>query len=51
MESSPQSRSEIGSHLAIIFVTVANLIFITFFHPYIAWYTPDQTEVSPDYRC
>ena len=39
MESSPQSRSEIGSHLAIIFVTVANLIFITFFHPYIAWYT------------
>ena len=39
MESSPQSRSEIGSHIAIILVTVANLIFITFFHQYIAWYT------------
>jgi len=39
MESSPQNNSEIGSHIAIIFVTVANLIFITFFHQYIAWYT------------
>ena len=39
MESSPQSRSEIGSHIAIIVVTVANLIFITLFHQYIAWYT------------
>ena len=39
MESPPQSSSEIGSHLAIIFVTVANLIFIVFFHQYIAWYT------------
>ena len=43
MESSPQSCSEIGSHISIIFVTVANLIFITFFHQYIAWYT-----IEPD---
>ena len=43
MESSPQGSSEIGSHLAIIFVTVANLIFIVFFHRYIAWYT-----IEPD---
>ena len=40
MESSPQSKpNEIGSHIAIILVTVANLIFITRFHEYIAWYT------------
>jgi magnesium-transporting ATPase (P-type) len=40
MQSSPGSRTnEIGSHIAIIVVTVANLIFITFFHEYIAWYT------------
>ena len=40
MESSPQSKpNEIGSHIAIILVTVANLILITFFHEYIAWYT------------
>ena len=40
MESSPQSKpNEISSHTAIILVTVANLIFITFFHEYIAWYT------------
>ena len=42
MESSPQSRTgEIGSHISIIFVTVANLIFFTFFHEYIAWYTTE----------
>ena len=39
MESSPQSRSEIGTHIAMILVTVANLIVITSFHQYIAWYT------------
>jgi len=39
MESSPQSRSDIGSHIAMILVTVANLIIITSFHEYIAWYT------------
>ena len=44
MESSPRSRTgEIGSHISMIFVTVANLIFITFFHKYIAWYT-----IEPD---
>jgi len=42
MESSPRSRTgEIGSHISIIFVTAANLIFITFFHKYIAWYTTE----------
>ncbi len=40
MESSPRSRTgEIGSHISIIFVTLAQLIFFTFFHKYIAWYT------------
>ena len=39
MESSPQSRSDIGSHIAMILVTAANLIIITSFHEYIAWYT------------
>ena len=39
MESSPQSRSEIGTHVAMILVTVANLILITVLHQYIAWYT------------
>jgi hypothetical protein len=39
MESSPQSGSDIGSHIAIVIVTVVNLIFIVFFHQYIAWYT------------
>jgi hypothetical protein len=42
-KTSPQGCSEIGSHIAIIVVTVANLIFITFFHEYIAWYT-----IQPD---
>jgi hypothetical protein len=40
MESSPRSRSgEIGSHISMVLVTVANLIFFTSFHKYIAWYT------------
>ena len=40
MESSPRSRcGEIASDISIIFVTVAQLIFFTFFHEYIAWYT------------
>ncbi len=40
MEESPQSRGgRIGSHVAMILVTGANLIFITRFHEYIAWYT------------
>jgi hypothetical protein len=38
MESSPQSRGDIASHIAIIVVTLANLIIITSFHEYIAWY-------------
>ncbi len=40
MESSPRSRTgEIPSHISMILVTVASLIFFTFFHKYIAWYT------------
>lgn len=40
MESSPRSRcGEIGEDMSIIFITVAQLIFFTFFHEYIAWYT------------
>jgi hypothetical protein len=40
MELSPRSRSgETASHIAIIFVTLAQLIFFTFFHEYIAWHT------------
>ena len=38
MESSPQNRGDIASHIAMILVTVANLIIITSFHEYIAWY-------------
>lgn len=38
MESSPQGRcGEIVSDMSIIFVTVAQLIFFTYFHRYIAW--------------
>jgi len=38
MESSPKSRSgETSSHIAIILVTLAQFIFFTFFHKYIAW--------------
>jgi len=44
MELSPRSRSgEISSHISMIFVTVAQLIFFTSFHKYIAWYT-----IEPD---
>jgi len=40
MESSPRSRSgEISTHISMILVTVANLIFFTSFHKYIAWRT------------
>ncbi len=40
MELSPPSRSgETASHIAIIFVTLAQLIFFTFFYEYIAWHT------------
>ena len=40
MESSPRSRTgEISSHVSMILVTVANLIFFAFFHKYIAWHT------------
>jgi hypothetical protein len=40
MESSSQSRcGDIASDVLIIFVTVAQLIFFTLFHEYIAWYT------------
>jgi hypothetical protein len=38
MESSPRSRcGEIGEDIFIILITVAQLIFFTFFHKYIAW--------------
>jgi hypothetical protein len=38
-KTAPQGCNDIGSHIAIIVVTVANLMFITFFHEYIAWYS------------
>ena len=42
MESSSSDRcGEIASDMSIIFVTVAQLIFFTRFHRYIAWYTTD----------
>ena len=42
MGSSPQSKSgEIASHISMILVTVAQLIFFTSFHKYIAWYTTE----------
>ena len=38
MESSPRTRTgETGNHIAIILVTVAQLIFFTGYHKYIAW--------------
>ena len=46
MESSRGSRcGEIAEDLFIILVTAVQLIFLTFFHEYIAWYTtePDRT--------
>ncbi len=42
MELSPRVRSgETASHIFIILVTLAQLIFFTFFHKYIAWYTTE----------
>ncbi len=42
MELSPRSRTgEISSHISMITVTVVQLIFFTFFHKYIAWYTTE----------
>ena len=39
MELSRRIRTgETASHISIIFVTAAQLIFFTFFHEYIAWY-------------
>jgi len=44
MNSSKETGcGEIASHISMILVTVANLIFITLFHQYIAWYT-----IEPD---
>ena len=43
MVSSPNSRSsESASHIFIILVTLAQLIFFTFFHKYIAWPVTDS---------
>jgi hypothetical protein len=40
MEASPGSRcGDIASDMATILVTVVQLIFLTFFHEYIAWYS------------
>ena len=40
MELSPRARSgRVSSHISIIFVTLAQLIFFTRFHKYIAWHT------------
>ena len=42
MESSSEGRcGEIASDIFIILVTAAQLIFSTFFHKYIAWYTTE----------
>ena len=42
MESSPQVRSgEVSSHIFIILVTLAQLIFFAGFHKYIAWNTTE----------
>ena len=42
MESSPQSKSgEVTSHIFIILVTLAQLIFFTGFHKYISWNTTE----------
>jgi hypothetical protein len=46
MGSSPKGKTgETSSHIAMILVTLANLIFFVFFHRYIAWFTtePDGT--------
>ena len=43
MEPSSQSKtSEFSSDIFMILVTVANLIFFTFFHKYIAWFTTES---------
>ena len=40
--TTPRSRSgETVTHISMIFVTVAQLIFFTSFHKYIAWYTTE----------
>ena len=42
MEPSSRVRTgETASHISIIFVTVAQLIFFAFFHKYIAWFTTE----------
>jgi hypothetical protein len=42
MEPGPRSRTgEISSHIAMILVTVAQVIFFTSFHKYIAWFTTE----------
>ncbi len=42
MESTPQrGTGEISSHISMILVTVAQLIFFTSFHKYIAWFTTE----------
>ena len=42
MESSSRNRSgEMGSHIFMVLVTVANLVFFTSFHKYIAWHTTE----------
>ncbi|HSR30715.1 MAG TPA: hypothetical protein VLY63_09145 [Anaerolineae bacterium] len=42
MDSSPGGRcGEVVSDMAVVFVTVAQLIFFAFFHQYIAWYTTE----------
>ena len=51
MESTPKGGcSETGSDILIVLITVAQLIFFTFFHKYIAWYAtaPDgsATRIS-----
>jgi len=42
MDSSSQAKSgEVSSHISIILVTLAQLIFFTWFHKYIAWNTTE----------
>jgi hypothetical protein len=48
MESSPPSRcGETASDLSVLSVTALQLIFFTFFHEYLAWYTtgPDGSVI------
>jgi hypothetical protein len=43
MELTPRIRTgETASHISIILVTLAQFIFFTFFHKYIAWYTTES---------